>query len=158
VHDWHMLLIDESDMLFMDYWLMVLIDVLFNYYWLSMFMNNILMMFMDYILAVFNVNIFVMLVDHVLMNFLNDGLSYVSNDFFGKFISIDCLSFILLLEDSFFLMRDHDWLLINLLNNSFSFMTVEVFSFMTLVLFSFMMAVLFSFKTPVLFSNIMAPS
>jgi hypothetical protein len=139
VYDWHVLLIDESDMLFMDYWLMVLMDVLFNYYWLSMFMNNILMMFMDYVLVVLNVNIFVMLVDHVLMDFLNDGSSYVLNDFFCKFMSIYGPSFVFLLEHSFFLMGDHDWLLINLLNNSFSFMTVVVFSFMMTVLFSFMM-------------------
>jgi hypothetical protein len=59
-----------------------------------MLMDNILMMFMDYILSVLNINIFVMLVDHVLMDFLNDGLSSVTYDFFGKLMSVDCPSFI----------------------------------------------------------------
>jgi hypothetical protein len=50
MNNWYVYFINESDMLLVDNWLNVFMDVLFNDNWLMMLMNHLLMVLMDNIL------------------------------------------------------------------------------------------------------------
>jgi hypothetical protein len=50
MNDWYVYFINESNMLLVDNWLNVFMDVLFNDNWLMMLMNHLLMVLMDNIL------------------------------------------------------------------------------------------------------------
>jgi len=50
VNNWYVYFINESNMLLVDNWLDVFMDVLFNDNWLMMLMNHLLMMLMDDVL------------------------------------------------------------------------------------------------------------
>lgn len=104
-------------MLFVNNWLMVFVDVLFDDHWLMMFMNDFLMMFVENIFSVFNDNVLVMFVDHILMNFLNNRLSNFYSHIGGKVVSLDGLTFICLLVYGLLLMGDDHGFLVNLLND-----------------------------------------
>lgn len=87
-----MLLFNESSVLLVDDWLMVLVDVLFVDDGLVVLMDDVLVMFVNDILLVFNENVLVMLVDDILMDFLNNWCSAVGlgdSDFVSseKFLS-----------------------------------------------------------------------
>jgi len=116
----NVLLLDQGLVLFVDDGLMVLVDVFLNDDWLVMLMHNLLMMFMQDVLLVLHYHILVMFMDDVLMDFLDDGLGNLDSHISGEFVSLNCLAFIGLLEDSLLLMADDNWLLVDLLNDGFT--------------------------------------
>jgi len=125
VDDRYMYFINEGNVLLMDNWLDVFVNVLFNDNWLMMLMNHLLMMLMHNIFWMFNKHIFVMFMDHVLVNLFQNGLSNVGLDFCSKIVLLNDFSFI---DFSWFriaLMLDDDCFFGNYLNNGGSY---ELFS------------------------------
>jgi hypothetical protein len=115
VHNRDVVLLDQGRVLFVDNWLMMLMDVLLNDHWLMVLMDDLLMVLVEDVLSVFHDNVLVMLMNNVLMDLLHDGGLNGGPNISSEFVPLDSLALVGLLVLSLLLVSDHYGLLVDLL-------------------------------------------